>query len=865
MNKIFKVIWNKTKHCYVVASELAKQHTKSPKSITIVRVILSGLLACIVSFGLFSSAYARIYTAGGGVVDVAEGLRDHIVIGTGAHAINVINGVDDEKNNMIVIGDHMRANGEGSIAIGGTWQTDEWSSDDKVGAWGSNHILMGENSYTSGLNNVSLGAYNRSEGTNVVNIGNGSKSVGNFVLNLGANSNSTGNYIVNVGTGARSLGNNSAVLGNSSVSFAEGGTAIGSDVGVYENAINSVAIGRDSNATEADVVSFGHRNGEIWAPSSEGNGNGTTNPTYFDSDYYRRLINVAAGTEANNVAIVDQTGNSLILNNKTLQLKNVLGTQLSEVDLSGLSGDTYTPGSNISIDDGVLSAVGLIKYDNENKKVATLEGAGGTKLTNLKQATLSRTSTDAVIGAQLYATNKNIEGFAQDIRTNANNITNLNTSVTNALGSVSAISTSVDTINDVKADASLNNLTSVGRQVIATAAFDAVQEYMRSNNQNVNTTHTLNSTQVNSSVLHTTKFGLTANPVNDTEIVITNDDLNDAGDNTINQAVQDALDTKVEISDFNDALDLKADTDAVYSKNETNSLLNTKADALYVDEKLSLKANKEDVYSKEEANDLLGLKADKSALDEKANINASNVNVDDWAKVLGIGEIAEGNTHLVNGGTVYNALQNVKNNDIIAVENHAIRIGNHEKYENAKTIDVSTSSGQGRTITGVVVNPEDAYSVANIGYVDAVGENIIHTVNREFRRVDDKISDVGANAAAMSALMPVGDDANKKWSLSAAVGHYDSTTASAVGLFYKPSDNVIVNVRGTVGSDENMLAGGVSVALDKGSVPGVSKAQLVREINVLKEKDKQRDAEMEQMRQQIVRLTLQVNTQKNEE
>ena len=30
MNKIYKIVWSKVKHCYVVASELVKSHTKSP-------------------------------------------------------------------------------------------------------------------------------------------------------------------------------------------------------------------------------------------------------------------------------------------------------------------------------------------------------------------------------------------------------------------------------------------------------------------------------------------------------------------------------------------------------------------------------------------------------------------------------------------------------------------------------------------------------------------------------------------------------------------------------------------------------------------------------------------------------------------
>ena len=362
---------------------------------------------------------------------------------------------------------------------------------------------------------------------------------------------------------------------------------------------------------------------------------------------------------------------------------------------------------------------------------------------------------------------------------------------------------------------------------------------------------------------------------NDSDNIVTNnDDLNDNGDNTISQAVQDALDTKVEISDFNTALDLKADKDSVYSKDEVDIKFDTKADISYVDNQLGSKADlsyvdaefekkadKDSVYTKDEADSLLDAKADKSALDDKANKDASNINIEDWAKILGIGEVAEGDTNLVNGGTVYNVIKDIKSNDLMTVENNNIRIGSNAKYDDVKTIDVSNSAGEGRVITGVVVNPEDASSAANVGYVNAVGNNIIAGVNGSLARMNDKISDVGANAAAMSALMPVGDDADKKWSLSASVGHYDNSTASAVGLFYKPSDNVIVNVRGTVGSDENMLAGGVSVALDKGSVPGVSKAQLVRTVNAQAERLNAQDAQIAEMREEMARMAKRIEAQ----
>ena len=51
MNKVFKLVWSKTKHCYVVASELAKSHTKASASRGINRALVVGVLSCVLSCG----------------------------------------------------------------------------------------------------------------------------------------------------------------------------------------------------------------------------------------------------------------------------------------------------------------------------------------------------------------------------------------------------------------------------------------------------------------------------------------------------------------------------------------------------------------------------------------------------------------------------------------------------------------------------------------------------------------------------------------------------------------------------------------------------------------------------------------------
>ena len=123
----------------------------------------------------------------------------------------------------------------------------------------------------------------------------------------------------------------------------------------------------------------------------------------------------------------------------------------------------------------------VVFYDGEAKDRVTFGGgSAGTVLANVKGGALTRTSMEAVNGAQLWATEQKIAGFAADINRNKTNISNLNTSVTAALESVSASSQLVDTVNNIKADTSLNNLSAAGKQVIKTAAANAVQEYMAS-------------------------------------------------------------------------------------------------------------------------------------------------------------------------------------------------------------------------------------------------------------------------------------------------------------------------------------------------------------------------------------------------
>ena len=118
---------------------------------------------------------------------------------------------------------------------------------------------------------------------------------------------------------------------------------------------------------------------------------------------------------------------------------------------------------------------------------------------------------------------------------------------------------------------------------------------------------------------------------------------------------------------------------------------------------------------------------------------------------------------------------------------------------------------------GINANDQKITNVADgsisEGSKDAVNGGQLYTVKNDF---EGKVNKVGANAAAMANLHPMEFDPDSKWNIAAAIGNYGSETAAALGAFYRPNDDVMVNFSTAFGTGENMVGGGVSVRLGKG-------------------------------------------------
>ena len=190
------------------------------------------------------------------------------------------------------------------------------------------------------------------------------------------------------------------------------------------------------------------------------------------------------------------------------------------------------------------------------------------------------------------------------------------------------------------------------------------------------------------------------------------------------------------------------------------------------------------------------------------------------------GDVTMGSNATVNGNFNVEGNTNLKNTQV----DGTLKVTKMATFDDSVSIakdlsvggDVTASSYQVGDKTyidanGIHANGQKITDVADgsisEGSKDAVNGGQLYTVKND---LEGKVNKVGANAAAMANLHPMEFDPDSKWNIAAAIGNYGSETAAALGAFYRPNDDVMVNLSTAFGTGENMVGGGVSVRLGKG-------------------------------------------------
>ena len=126
----------------------------------------------------------------------------------------------------------------------------------------------------------------------------------------------------------------------------------------------------------------------------------------------------------------------------------------------------------------------------------------------------------------------------------------------------------------------------------------------------------------------------------------------------------------------------------------------------------------------------------------------------------------------------------------------------------------------------------------------------LYQTNVRVDKLDNRIKKVGANAAALAALRPGDFNPDDKFSIAAGFGTYRNASAAAIGLFYRPNENVLLSLGTSFGDGENMVNAGVSVKFGRGKSMAERRKEMADEVSSMRDEmrsQNERIAELEEM------------------
>ncbi|WP_455238955.1 YadA-like family protein [Veillonella sp.] len=452
MNKIFKVIWSKSKQCYIVVSEIAKNKTGKKK------IVVASILAILAMAGTVNSVEAAIpegttsdplgiamgalsksgsnqsiaigylseakgtnAASGGGNPGTAVGAgAKSIGAGTSAYGLSAYATADYAT----AIGKSANAAAVNSIAIGkdasitaptaGTTFGGQDSIAMGTGASAKQHssVTIGVGSTSDGVRNITIGPKASASGVDSIAIGNG--GVGGDKNNpvTGGTGNTYTIYVNGVSTnvyyGTKSVDDGSIAFGNranaakgglaiGTVSIADGGIAVGQSV----LSKNGVAIGSAVSATAANAVAMGSTAEASSVGAVAIGGYSVTDKTKAQGNNALAIgasavtngnETIAIGKSANasnaNAVAVGKNANASIANSVAIGSDSTTDTNATRQANTTINGITYNFAGATS-DTGMQVSVGAAGKERQIKNVAAGE--------------VSATSTDAINGSQLFA------------------------------------------------------------------------------------------------------------------------------------------------------------------------------------------------------------------------------------------------------------------------------------------------------------------------------------------------------------------------------------------------------------------------------------------------------------------------------
>ena len=249
MNKIFKVVWSKTKECYVVVSEVAKNNGGKKKALA---SVLAGLAMVAATAG--TPVHASVGLGGSSVNISPDNIpssqlntvtKNSVVVG---YQNNTTGGPSDESG-KIVYGANNKANRESSLAVG----NQNTASNKSASAIGVGNTASGEAS-------VAMGNSSTASGDRSIAIGSGANATEGSAMAIGRQAEATGSSAVAVGYLSKAKKNVAVALGVNNNVDGEQATAVGSSNTIATDANQATVIGRTNKVNRAGSFAGGFSN-----------------------------------------------------------------------------------------------------------------------------------------------------------------------------------------------------------------------------------------------------------------------------------------------------------------------------------------------------------------------------------------------------------------------------------------------------------------------------------------------------------------------------------------------------------------------------------------------------------------------------
>ena len=439
MNKIFKVVWSKSKECYVVVSEFAKNNSGKKK------IVVAGIFAALAMTNANVALAVNDVPTGADATAVAFGSGATV---TGANAVGLGSGVSVTGANAVGLGISASVTGANAVGLGSS-----------ASVTGANAVGLGSNASVTGVNAIGLGTNVKATLSDVVAIGTAAKveSASGGVA-IGQNAYSKARY---ANTPSVAVGKNSIANGGTAVALGTGatvneaGASYSQGIAIGGGALpgqGAVVVGDQAIAIGGNTKALGHSS--IVIGGDDADRMTSTRAVYTDittgkpavatvSDAVKALTGYEIKWRDYNNATADhigitvgtkgQSGNAGIAIGTGADSKNRIAGSLTGVNTSAADNDSVTnaiaigTGAKANRDNSVALGGGSTTDKPGTKQTSytlptgvtakwsggesTLEGdvvsfgsAGFERqLKNVAPGEVSATSTDAINGSQLAA------------------------------------------------------------------------------------------------------------------------------------------------------------------------------------------------------------------------------------------------------------------------------------------------------------------------------------------------------------------------------------------------------------------------------------------------------------------------------